>query len=187
MSRRSENENDGNSGIRGVTVVGGGVIGASWAALFLAPGLSVTVGDPRPGIDEAVRTYVAQAAPALKALGLDTSSLTARLSFAPDLATAARETDLVQENGPEKIDDKIAIAGLASSGPAQQAGLRTGDIVTAVDGVPVGDLADFFRRIWAIGVAGVAVPLTVYRDRDTMDVTVISTDRSKLLKGPRLQ
>ncbi|MFE3164914.1 3-hydroxyacyl-CoA dehydrogenase NAD-binding domain-containing protein [Streptomyces sp. NPDC059224] len=106
MSRRSENENDGNSGIRGVTVVGGGVIGASWAALFLAPGLSVTVGDPRPGIDEAVRTYVAQAAPALKALGLDTSSLTARLSFAPDLATAARETDLVQENGPEGLELK---------------------------------------------------------------------------------
>lgn len=86
-----------------------------------------------------------------------------------------------------EIDDKIAIAGLASNGPAQQAGLRTGDIITSVDSVPVGDLAEFFRRIWAIGDAGVAVPLTVYRDRDTIDVTVISTDRNKLLKGPRLQ
>jgi S1-C subfamily serine protease len=86
-----------------------------------------------------------------------------------------------------EVDDKIAIAGVAANGPAQRAGLRPGDIVTAVDGVAVGDLADFFRQVWAMGEAGVAVPLTVYRDRRSIEVTVTSTDRSKLLKAPRLQ
>ncbi|HEX2114381.1 MAG TPA: S1C family serine protease [Alphaproteobacteria bacterium] len=86
-----------------------------------------------------------------------------------------------------EIDDKIAIAGLASNGPAQRAGIRAGDIITAVDGAPVSDLADFFRQVWSMGEAGVAVPLTVYRERHTFEVTVTSTDRNKLLKGPRLQ
>jgi len=86
-----------------------------------------------------------------------------------------------------EVDDKVVVAGLASHGPAQQAGLRPGDIVTAVEGTPVGELAEFFRRVWATGEAGVAVPLTVYRDRKSVEVTVVSTDRSKLLKAPRLQ
>lgn len=86
-----------------------------------------------------------------------------------------------------EVDDKVVVAGLASHGPAQQAGLRPGDIVTAVDGTPVGELAEFFRRVWAIGEAGVAVPLTIYRDRKSVEVAVISTDRGKLLKAPRLQ
>jgi S1-C subfamily serine protease len=86
-----------------------------------------------------------------------------------------------------EVDDKVVIAGLASHGPAQQAGLRPGDIVTAVDGAPVSELAEFFRQVWSTGEAGVPVPLTVYRERKSLDISVISTDRSKLLKTPRLQ
>ncbi|MEV6026378.1 3-hydroxyacyl-CoA dehydrogenase NAD-binding domain-containing protein [Streptomyces sp. NPDC052036] len=94
------------AGIRTVTVAGAGVIGASWAALFLARGLSVTVSDPQPGVQEAVCAHIAEAASGMAALGLDTTDLTARLAFEPDLATAVREADLVQENGPERLDVK---------------------------------------------------------------------------------
>jgi S1-C subfamily serine protease len=86
-----------------------------------------------------------------------------------------------------EVDDKVVIAGLASNGPAQQAGVRPGDIVTAVDGTPVSELADFFRQVWSTGEAGVAVPLTIYRERRNLELSVVSTDRSKLLKAPRLQ
>ncbi|MER6221531.1 3-hydroxyacyl-CoA dehydrogenase NAD-binding domain-containing protein [Streptomyces sp900105755] len=99
-------ENPGVAGIRSAAVVGGGVIGASWAALFLARGLSVTVSDPQPGVDEAVRRTIAEASPALQALGLDTSKLTADLSFEPDLAAAVRTAGVVQENGPERLEVK---------------------------------------------------------------------------------
>ena len=50
----------------------------------------------------------------------------------------------------------------------------------------VRDLAGFFRRIWAQGQAGVEVPITVYRDGETMDVRVKSSERDRFLKGPSL-
>ena len=92
-----------------VTVVGAGVIGASWVALFLANGLKVTVQDPRGGVDAEVRGYVARAAETLRALGLSDELIASgdeRLSFEPDLALAVAHADLVQENGPERIDFK---------------------------------------------------------------------------------
>ena len=54
------------------TVVGGGVIGISWAGLFLAHGLRVTITDPEPGIEPLVRAGLAEVAPTLSALGLPT-------------------------------------------------------------------------------------------------------------------
>jgi len=92
-----------------VTVVGAGVIGASWVALFLANGLKVTVQDPRAGVDAEVRGYVDRAAEALRALGLSADAIASgheRLSFEPDLERAVAHADLVQENGPERIDFK---------------------------------------------------------------------------------
>jgi S1-C subfamily serine protease len=86
-----------------------------------------------------------------------------------------------------EVDDRIVVAGLAGGGPAQKAGLRTGDMVMEVAGAEIGSLADFYRRVWSLGEAGVDVPLTVYRDRRNMPVTVTSIDRNKLLKGPKLQ
>jgi hypothetical protein len=50
----------------------------------------------------------------------------------------------------------------------------------------VSDLAGLFRRIWALGEAGVAVPLTINREGRTLEVRVQSTDRRRLLKGPVL-
>jgi S1-C subfamily serine protease len=86
-----------------------------------------------------------------------------------------------------EVDDKVVVAGLATNGPAQQAGLRPGDIVLAVGDARVTDLATFFRQVWAQGQAGIEVPLTVYRDRRSIEVNVTSTDRGKLLKAPKLQ
>ena len=85
-----------------------------------------------------------------------------------------------------ELEDKIVIMGLASNGPAQRAGLRTGDLVLAVAGREVSDLAGLFRRIWSLGEAGVDVPLTLHREGDTFDVTVTSGDRNRFLKMPRL-
>jgi S1-C subfamily serine protease len=58
--------------------------------------------------------------------------------------------------------------------------------VLAVAGGAVSSLAELFRRVWALGEAGVAVPLTVNREGRTFEVTVRSTDRRKLFKGPVL-
>jgi S1-C subfamily serine protease len=85
-----------------------------------------------------------------------------------------------------EIGNSVAILGLASRGPAHKANLRAGDIVLAVAGTTVSDLAGLFRRVWALGEAGVAVPLTINREGKTFDISVRSTDRRRLLKGPVL-
>lgn len=88
-------------------IIGAGVIGASWTALFLARGLSVVVNDPREDIEAIVEAYIRGALPTLRALGLPVDGdLTRRLSFERDLDKAVAGVDLVQENGPERIDFK---------------------------------------------------------------------------------
>jgi len=89
-----------------VTVVGAGVIGASWTALFLAHGLSVVVNDPRPDVETIVRDYIRNNLPTLEELGLPTDNLEKRLSFEADLERSVTGADLVQENGPERIEFK---------------------------------------------------------------------------------
>ena len=85
-----------------------------------------------------------------------------------------------------EIGDSVAVLGLANRGPAQQADLRTGDIIMAVAGEPVKGLAELFRQVWALGRAGVAVPLTINREGKTFDVSIRSGDRRRFLKGPVL-
>ena len=92
--------------IRRVAIVGTGVIGASWASLFLAKGLDVVATDVAPGAEAALRHFVSTAWPSLQRLGLAPGASQDRLSFTASLADAVKDADLVQENGPEKIDFK---------------------------------------------------------------------------------
>jgi len=85
-----------------------------------------------------------------------------------------------------EIDDKIVVARVSNGGPARRANLRTGDVVLAVAGIKVSDLAGFFRKVWSLGKAGVEVPLTIYRDGRTVEARVTSGDRNRFLKGPSL-
>jgi 3-hydroxyacyl-CoA dehydrogenase len=95
-----------NKPIRRVAIIGTGVIGASWSALFLAHGLDVVATDVAPGAEAAVKRFVAAAWPALQQLGLASGASQNRLSFTAVLTDAVKDADLVQENGPEKIDFK---------------------------------------------------------------------------------
>ena len=87
-------------------IIGAGVIGASWTALFLAHGLEVVVNDPRPDVEALVRDYIRNNLSTLEALGLPTANLEAKLRFEADLERAVAGADLVQENGPERIEFK---------------------------------------------------------------------------------
>jgi 3-hydroxyacyl-CoA dehydrogenase len=99
------------SSINRVAVIGTGVIGASWTALFLAHGLEVIATDVAPGAEDRLREYVRDAAPALQRLGAKSPLSADRLSFTKDLPEAVAKADLVQENGPERIDFKRSLYG----------------------------------------------------------------------------
>lgn len=85
-----------------------------------------------------------------------------------------------------EIDDKIVVIGITENGPAARAELKTGDIILAVKGESVSSQSSFYRKLWALGSAGVDVPLTVHHEGVTFDVVLASTDRAKLLKAPRM-
>jgi 3-hydroxyacyl-CoA dehydrogenase len=97
--------------IRRVAIIGTGVIGASWASLFLAKGLEVVATDVAPNAEAALKRFIEAAWPALKRLGLATGASQSKLSFTADLATAVKGADLVQENGPERIEFKRKLYG----------------------------------------------------------------------------
>ncbi len=97
--------------IRRVAVIGTGVIGASWAAQFLARGLQVVATDVAPGAEIALRRFVKTAWPALERLGLSPGASQSNLTFTADLAEALAGVDLVQENGPERLDFKQKLYG----------------------------------------------------------------------------
>ena len=97
--------------IRRITVVGTGVIGASWSALFLANGLEVVANDVAATAEASLRKFVASAWPALERLGLAPGASPDNLAFTTSLEKAVEGTDFVQENGPERIGLALDIPG----------------------------------------------------------------------------
>ncbi|HEX4227889.1 MAG TPA: 3-hydroxyacyl-CoA dehydrogenase NAD-binding domain-containing protein [Bryobacteraceae bacterium] len=95
--------------VRRIAIVGTGVIGASWAAEFLARGFDVVATDPAPNAESNLRKYIDEAWPALTAMRLSPKASRERLSFTLDMKTAVSQADLVQENGPERPDFKIKL------------------------------------------------------------------------------
>src|ERR1700757_4643462 len=95
--------------IRNVAIVGTGVIGASWAALYLARGLNVVATDPGAGAEVKLRHYIDAAWKDLTTIGLSPNASRDHLKFTTDLKQALADADLVQENGPERKDFKIKL------------------------------------------------------------------------------
>ena len=85
-----------------------------------------------------------------------------------------------------EIENKVVVVGISAKGPAARAELKAGDVILAVKGEKISSQAQFYRKLWSLGPAGVDVPLTIYHEGVTFDVVLASTDRAKLLKAPRL-
>jgi S1-C subfamily serine protease len=85
-----------------------------------------------------------------------------------------------------EIDNRVVVIGISGNGPAARAEIKAGDVILAVKGEKITSQAGFYRKLWSLGAAGVDVPLTVHHEGVTFDVTLASTDRARLLKGPRL-
>jgi ketoreductase RED1 len=121
--RRSQVSDNAQPHYREAAVVGGGVIGVSWSALFLAHGLGVTVADPLPDIADRVRAGLREIAPTLAQLDLPVRDLTddtGALKLNSDVAAAVAEADVVQENGPERADVKQQLwADIERGAPAR--------------------------------------------------------------------
>ncbi len=105
--------------VQQAAVIGTGVIGASWVAVFLARGLDVSAYDPAPGAEGRLMDAVAAHWPTLDAIGLQPGADTARLRWAATLDGALDGAGFVQENGPERLAPKQELfqAMAAVTGP----------------------------------------------------------------------
>lgn len=99
------------AGIAPIAVIGTGVIGAGWAALFLARGRDVIAFDPGVGAERALRSAVDEAWPTLTRLGLAEDASKDRLTFASTVAEAVADAEFVQESGPERVELKQRLFG----------------------------------------------------------------------------
>jgi len=95
--------------IRRIAIVGTGLIGASWAAYYLARGFDVVATDPAPNAEASLRKYVEEAWELLTEAGLSTGASRDRLEFASSMQEALADADFVQENGPERPDFKAKL------------------------------------------------------------------------------
>ncbi len=95
--------------IHRIAIVGTGVIGASWAAQYLARGFDVVATDPAPNAEANLRKYVDEAWKDLTVIGLSPGAARDHLTFTTNMKEALSNADLVQENGPERPDFKIKL------------------------------------------------------------------------------
>src|ERR1700675_2572545 len=98
-----------NKPIKRIAIVGAGVIGASWAAEYLARGFDVIVTDPGPNAEANLRKYIDEAWKDLTNVGLSKGASRDRLTFTTDMKKALSQADLVQENAPERPDFKMKL------------------------------------------------------------------------------
>ena len=83
-------------------------------------------------------------------------------------------------------DDAILVGGVADGGPAERAGVQTGDRIISVGNEEISDLGGLWRRVWASGSAGAEVRLRLARDDSVFGIAVRSADRASFLKSPKL-
>src|SRR5215475_1380399 len=95
--------------IRRIAIVGTGVIGASWAAEYLARGFDVVATDPAPNAESNLRKLVDEAWKDLTSIGLAKGASRDRLKFTTNMKEALSKADFVQENGPERPDFKMKL------------------------------------------------------------------------------
>ena len=98
-----------NKQIQNIAIVGTGVIGASWAALYLARGFNVIATDPAPNAEANLRRFIDAAWKDLQVIGLSPNASREHLQFTTNMKKALSNADLVQENGPERQDFKIKL------------------------------------------------------------------------------
>ena len=94
--------------IKSVTVVGTGIIGASWTCLFLAHGLDVVATDIREGAENELKLAVERCWPSLPDAVLEKKKC-GELRFTADLSEACRGAGFVQENAIEMVEEKIEL------------------------------------------------------------------------------
>jgi len=83
--------------------------------------------------------------------------------------------------------NEVVVMNVSDGGPAEQAGLKSGDVISELDGEEVAGLSDFYRKLWAKSPAGTEFALRILRSGRESWVRVKTADRNDFLLKPQLQ
>ena len=83
----------------------------------------------------------------------------------------------------EELRGRLFVSRVSPEGPAERAGVRNGDIVIGVGGEEVASLADFYRKVWSRGAAGVEIPLRVLQGTQMRELSLRSIDRLEYFRA----
>jgi len=82
----------------------------------------------------------------------------------------------------DELRGRLFVSRITPGGPAEKAGIKRGDVIVGVNGEPPKNLADFYRKVWAQGGAGVTVALDVLQDSQVRRFDIKSINRLDHLK-----
>ena len=82
----------------------------------------------------------------------------------------------------EELQGHLLVTRVSPEGPADKAGVRSGDIVVGVGADPVKSHEELYRRVWGLGAAGVEVPLKILQGADVRELRLRSIDRFQYFK-----
>jgi serine protease Do len=83
----------------------------------------------------------------------------------------------------EEVQGRLLVTRVSPEGPADRAGIKGGDVVVAVGNQEVDSLADFYRKLWARGAAGIEVPLRMVQGSETRELRVRTIDRNDYFRA----
>jgi 3-hydroxybutyryl-CoA dehydrogenase len=125
---------------RRVAVLGSGVIGSSWSALFATAGYAVSIYEPVSGNECTIRDFVSSARKTIGELGLLKDRPVGELTFHPSAASAVENADFVQESIPEKLPLKHKL--YSSIEPALKGGVI---VASSASGLQLSELQTGWR------------------------------------------
>ena len=82
----------------------------------------------------------------------------------------------------QEVQGNVIVTRVSPESPAEDAGLRKGDVIVGISGKPIEGQADFYSKLWSIGSAGVEVPLEVLKGNRIQAVNAKSRDRESYLR-----
>jgi S1-C subfamily serine protease len=81
-----------------------------------------------------------------------------------------------------ELAGRLVVGRVTPASPAEKAGIRRGTVVVGIGGDLTATLAEFYRKLWSLGAAGVNVPLDVIQDGETRRIDIPSANRLDHLK-----
>ena len=82
----------------------------------------------------------------------------------------------------QEVQGNVIVTRVSSEGPAEDASIRSGDVIVGLGGNVIKGQADFYNRLWSHGAAGVDIPLDVLRGGRVENLMVKSIDREQYFR-----